>query len=271
MSIVDSRYEREKEFHNAQSDQRWTAVSRFYETAAGSLGRYRHLLMERCRDRTVLEYGCGEGESALELADHGAIVTGIDISSRRIEDARELAAGRQNVAFDVMNAEDLSFDDESFDLICGMSILHHLNLDVALAEIARTLKPGGEALFLEPLGHNPFVNLYRRLTPEFRTPDEHPLLMSDFELGRRYFDRVDIEFFHLTSLFAVAFRRFSFFPRVLTTLDRLDRSVFTALPFSRKYGWIAIVSLRAPRKRLDQTPSETGPVHATTTAGNVPG
>ena len=270
MSIVDSRYEREKEFHNAESDQRWTAVSRFYETAAGSLGRYRQLLMERCRGRTVLEYGCGEGESALELADYGAIVTGIDISSRRIEDARELAAGRENVAFDVMNAEDLSFDDESFDLICGMSILHHLNLDVALAEIARTLKPGGEALFLEPLGHNPVVNLYRRLTPQFRTPDEHPLVMSDFELGRRYFNHVDIEFFHLTSLFAVPFRRFSFFPRVLATFDRLDRGVFAALPFSRKYGWIAIVSFRDPRKPLDQ-PSEPMPVHARMAAGNVSG
>ena len=268
MSIVESRYEREREFHNAP-DQRWTAVSKFYETAAGSLGRYRELLVSRCSGRTVLEYGCGEGESALDLADHGAVVTGIDISNRRIERAQEVAAGRQNVAFAVMNAEALGFEDESFDMICGMSILHHLNLDVALAEIARTLKPEGEAIFLEPLGHNPAVNLYRRLTPRFRTPDEHPLVMSDFEVAKRYFDRVDIEFFHLTSLFAVPFRRFSFFPHVLATLDRLDRGVFTALPFSRKYSWIAIVSFRDPRGRVDQMTTETVPVHAGMAAENA--
>jgi hypothetical protein len=80
----------------------------------------------------------------------------------------------------VLNAEEPSFEDDS----CG------------------TLKTGGEGLFLEPLGHTPLINLYRRFTPRFRTPDEHPLVISDFELARRYFGSVDAEFFHLTSFFA---------------------------------------------------------------------
>jgi SAM-dependent methyltransferase len=272
MSLIDSRYEREREFHNAHSDQRWTAVSRFYETAAGSLDQYRHLLASRCRGLTVLEYGCGEGESAIELADHGAIVRGIDISNRRVERARELAAGRKNVAFDVMTAEELSFEDDSFDVICGMSVLHHLNLERALAEVARTLKPGGEAIFLEPLGHNPLINLYRRLTPRFRTPYEHPLVMRDLELARRHFGSVDAEFFHLTSLFAVPFRRFAFFPHVLSALDRLDRGLFTVAPYSRKYGWIAIISLREPGNPVGRNRGEAAAgASAGMAAGNAAG
>ena len=245
--MIDSRYERERIFHDADTDQRWTAVGKFYDTAAASLGTYREMLIARCEGRTILEYGCGEGESAIELADHGAFVNGIDISSRRIEDAKRFAAHRKDVSFDVMNAEQLTFDADTFDLICGTSILHHLNLERALEEIARTLKPGGEAIFLEPLGHNPLINLYRRMTPKFRTPDEHPLRLDELESARRHFGVVETRFFHLTSLSAVVVRRLRIFPVVLRALDRVDRGLFTALPYLRRYGWIAIVSLREPR------------------------
>ena len=94
--------------------------------------------------------------------------------------AKELASGRQNIQFDVLNAEEPSFEDDS----CG------------------TLKRGGEGFFLESLGHNRLINLYRRSAPRFRTPDEHPLVISDFEPATRYFGSVDAEFFHLTSFFA---------------------------------------------------------------------
>jgi ubiquinone/menaquinone biosynthesis C-methylase UbiE len=64
-----------------------------------------------------------------------------------------------------MNAEATTFPDNSFDLICGSSILHHLNLDKACAEIRRILRPDGGAVFIEPLGHNPLINMFRKLTP----------------------------------------------------------------------------------------------------------
>jgi SAM-dependent methyltransferase len=251
MTRNDSRYDRERDFHNTSSGERWTAVSRFYDTAAGSLSHYRNLVLSRCGGLRVLEYGCGEGETATELAERGAAVNGIDISNWRIERAKERAADRKNVSFEVMNAEELSFQNDSFGLICGVSILHHLDLERAFSELARTLKPDGVAIFLEPLGHNPLINLYRRMTPRFRTPDEHPLTTGDFDVARRYFGAVDIEFFHLTSLIAVPFRRFPFFSHVLEALDRLDRRVFALLPSFRKYAWIAVFSLHEPRTSVD--------------------
>src|SRR3546814_4334755 len=45
---------------------------------------------------------------------------------------------------------------------------------------SRVLRPGGRAVFIEPLGLNPAIELYRRFTPSARTPDEHPLLRRDF-------------------------------------------------------------------------------------------
>ena len=50
-----------------------------------------------------------------------------------------------------------------------------LNFLSVLNEISRILKPNGKLLFIEPLGTNPLINFYRKLTPKSRSKDEHPL------------------------------------------------------------------------------------------------
>jgi hypothetical protein len=59
---------------------------------------------------------------------------------------------------------------------------HQLTGDLSLAcsEIARVLRPGGPAIFVEPLGHNPLINAYRKRTPALRTVDEHPPTKARF-------------------------------------------------------------------------------------------
>ena len=79
-----------------------------------------------------------------------------------------------------MPAERLSYSDSVFDLAVGFAIIHHLDLKPALAELHRVLKPGGVAFFAEPLGTNPAIQLYRRLTPQFRTEDERPSCSRSF-------------------------------------------------------------------------------------------
>jgi ubiquinone/menaquinone biosynthesis C-methylase UbiE len=247
--VTGDRYERERSFHNEQTD-RWQRVSKFYDVTATSQGYYQSLLEHDCEGKRILEYGCGEGSSAFSLAELGASVTGIDISDRRIESARQTAAslGLQGLTFEVMNAEELEFADASFDLICGTGIIHHLDLERAYSELARTLKPSGEAVFLEPLGHNPLINLYRRLTPRLRTEDEHPLRTADLKLARRYFDHTDVRFFHLTSLAAVPFRATRAFPGLLRSLDRLDQRLIGAIPALGPYAWTAVMRLASPRR-----------------------
>ena len=117
----------------------------------------------------VLDIGCGKGERSLELAKLGARVQGVDISPAYVQTAREEASAAgysdSQVHFSTMDAHRLEFPDETFDLVVGDGILHHLELDVSTAEIMRVLKVGGRALFREPLRDNPLLRLFRCLTP----------------------------------------------------------------------------------------------------------
>ncbi len=256
---MEARLERELEFHNkrfaagtrgADKPGGLTDVEKFYSVVERSRSDYWESIQEGCAGKQILEYGCGTGSHAFSLAKQGARVTGIDISDVAVEKARRQAEAEriQGLDFIAMNAEELKFEDNTFDLICGTAILHHLDLGKAFPELARTLKPGGRAVFVEPLGHNPAINFYRWLTPSVRTPDEHPLLMRDFRLARRWFEKVDVRCYHLLSLCAVPFRRRRSFGRLLRWLDAVDAGLFRAAPFMRRYAWATVVHLSRPAK-----------------------
>ncbi len=138
------------------------------------------------RGRDVLDYGCGEGRVAFEVLREGAkTATGIDVSAERISRAQEIAAEKglaDRATFVAQDALHTSFRDGAFDLIIGNSILHHMDLRAALVEIKRVLKPGGRAVFVEPLIHNPILRLGRFLTPSARTADETPLSTAEWDL-----------------------------------------------------------------------------------------
>ncbi len=180
-------------------------LSKFYTIVESSRNYYEKLLLSsNCRNKNMLEYGCGTGSYAFFLAEYGAKVIGIDISETGIKLAKERAKQEmvENVQFLLMDAEAMEFEDNSFDIVCGTGILHHLHLHKALSELARVLNPTGKAIFIEPMGHNPMINLYRRFTPRFRVEDEHPLTVKDLSLMKEFFHKVDWEFF--SSVFAIS-------------------------------------------------------------------
>jgi ubiquinone/menaquinone biosynthesis C-methylase UbiE len=249
----DSRIGREREFHDRRfateaiddPDDPRRAARKYYEAAQAGPAAYAARLQVAPGSR-VLEYGCGVGSEAFNLAERGARVTAIDISPVALEIASEEARRRLlDIDFVEMNAEELTFADASYDLVCGSAILHHLVLDVAIPQIARVLAPGGRAVFLEPLGHNPLINMYRKRTPEMRTPDEHPLLMSDLAVMQSYFANMETEYFEMFSLAAAPLLRVPGVRKVTPALSRLDHALFTHARWSRKYAWTVLIDLRA--------------------------
>jgi ubiquinone/menaquinone biosynthesis C-methylase UbiE len=249
--MTDSRLKKEAEFHNkAFTGNTRAAAGKFYAITARSKGFYADLIKQDCLDKNILEYGCGPGSQAFNLAANGGNLYGIDIADAAIDLAKKEAIERgvaDKTNFQVMNAEELTFEDDFFDLICGSGILHHLDLELGLKEITRVLKKDGEAIFFEPLGHNLLINLYRRLTPQMRTEDEHPLLMNDLTSIGTYFKNVQIRYFHLTTLFTVPFRKLPGFGPILKRLEALDDLLFK-IPLLKKQAWILVLHLSRPNK-----------------------
>lgn len=151
-------------------------------------------VLKRGKDKNVLELGSTSWKQYIDLAAYPPKdLTCINISEKELKKgiraSKRLKTGQYcSHTFQIMDAHHLEFSDDTFDIIFGTGILHHLDLETAVKEIFRVLKKDGEIVFLEPLGRNPVGRLIRRLTPEARTPDETPLDKQHFRILEQYFD-----------------------------------------------------------------------------------
>ncbi len=167
------RKQRERDYHNATFAEapRPRGISA-YQLIHDSRAFFEASVRRFAAGARVLEYGSGPTARTSMLASSAREIVGIDLSEVAVQAAAERArSAGLNASYRVMDAETLDFPDQSFDLVASVAVLHHLDLDRAYGEIARVLKPSGHAVFMEPLGHNPFINLYRWVTPKLRTPD----------------------------------------------------------------------------------------------------
>jgi len=98
--------------------------------------------------KKVLEIGCGMGMDLLQFAKKGAEVIGVDLVPRHIELANRLFE-IERISFEdykifLADAESLPFNDMSFNFVYSFGVLHHTpNIEKAIDEIWRVLKPGG--------------------------------------------------------------------------------------------------------------------------------
>lgn len=200
--------------------------------------------------KNVLEFGCGQGWFTKTLADKGAEVWAFDISNEAIDITKTLMERhnlKEKVHLDQMAAENLQYDSDKFDVVVGLAILHHLDIDQTCQEIMRVLKPGGKAYFMEPLGHNPLLNLYRKLTPHLRSKDETPLLFEQYVLMENNFSGFKHEEYYFLSFFALIWHFLSLNKLMLPTrnfLMKIDKIILNVFPRMRKYCWYSILEFK---------------------------
>ncbi|HEX6190246.1 MAG TPA: class I SAM-dependent methyltransferase [Pyrinomonadaceae bacterium] len=105
---------------------------------------------QNTRGLRVLEIGCGMGTDGAQFAKAGAIYTGIDLTDAAVELARKrFQVSGLPGEFRVADAERLDFPDASFDLVYSHGVLHHTpDIEAAVREIHRVLKPGGRAMVM---------------------------------------------------------------------------------------------------------------------------
>lgn len=188
----------------------------------------------------VLDYGCGHGEEAVYLAKMGAHVTAIDISPVGIRLTKERAS--LNGVGDLVHAmlmrcDPTSFPSESFDVIHGFGILHHIGLRTGMMEIKRLLRPGGRGLFFEHMGNSKMIERLRPKEKDY-TKGERPITWKEVQEIRPEFSRMVARPFHIASRLR---RRIQLLNR--PAVKRVDHAVLSALPFMRHFASGLVVYL----------------------------
>jgi SAM-dependent methyltransferase len=201
--------------------------------------------------KDLLDYGCGQGEESAYFATLGANVTAVDISPVGVRMARERAEANgltDRVRAIEADALHLPLPDSSFDLVHGMGILHHVGLDAGLAEVRRVLRPGGRAVFLEPLGSVKAVEKAKeRLARTFGrrfglrpvTSGEENLRLADIEQAARLWGSCEVKPYHLTH----RIRKFIAPRRAWDMLRRLDHAILRRAPWLRQLAGAAVIKL----------------------------
>jgi 2-polyprenyl-3-methyl-5-hydroxy-6-metoxy-1,4-benzoquinol methylase len=136
-----------------------------WEGPAGKLRWARRVKMLSSHIRsgmTVLELGCGTGYFTQELARCGADIVAVDVSPDLLEIARANCSA-PNVRYEIQNAYELSYPGDAFNSVVGSSVLHHLEIEEALRQIHRVLRPGGTMFFTEPNMLNPQIVIQKNV------------------------------------------------------------------------------------------------------------
>lgn len=196
---------REKKFHNQlhlSGELNRKNQNKFYKALFSLYRDFLEKLKIETKTKKVLDFGCGIGNLTERVINFNPKkVVAVDISDEAIKKAKDKPnVKNKNIEFRVENCEKLNLNSNSFDLAYGSGILHHLDLNKSLREIKRILKDDGKIIFIEPLATNPFISLYRKLTPEARSKDEHPFKFSDIEFIKSLFKNVEVKYYGFFTL-----------------------------------------------------------------------
>lgn len=219
------------DFHQfARSDSEFPGVSEFLGDIQG---------------KKILELGCGVGYVSVLLAKNGADVTSFDISPRSMSVVKKRAELNQvRLKPLVSSGEALPFKDESFDIIFGKSILHHLIIDVARRDLNRVLCKGGKAVFVEPMGMNPLLTFARRHLPYPHKNEvgvDQPLTYNDIKLWMEGFQLTRINEIQLLSMIERVFG----WDTQLPLFREMDSFLLKNIPFLRKFcRYVVILSVK---------------------------
>jgi len=166
----------EADFHDRKAKY-WKELVWYRMECLKLVHKYATSLLGDINGKIVIDFGTRRGDNALYFAELGAQVYAFDISKEMINIAsrRKIEKRINNLHIEEMAAENLRYPSNFADYIFGGAVLHHTMLSHTRREVHRVIKPGGQAVFIEPLNHNPLIKLFRMLLPSYRSSTEMPL------------------------------------------------------------------------------------------------
>jgi len=215
------------------------------------------ILGENCENKLVLDYGCGNGIHSIPLVKMGAKkVFGIDLSEKSLKIVKERVRKEgleEKIEFLKMDCEKIEFPDKFFDIIFDGGTFSSLDIKKAFPELARVLKPDGLLIGIETFGHNPLTNLKRKINKLTGKRTEwaagHIFRMEDLETVKNYFNKIDVNFFHLISWITFPFLGFPGAKILLKISEAFDK-ILSKFPFLQKYAFKVVFVFSEPKKQI---------------------
>lgn len=217
--------------------------------------RYCYKRLEKlCRQAVVLDWGCGNGVHTIPIAKMGAKkVIGIDLSDGLLENAQEFSSKSKlagKIQFLKMDCENTGFLDGEFDVAFNGGTFSSIDIEKALPELARILKPDGVLIGIETFGHNPLANFKRalnvRLGKRTAWAAAHIFNNKGIELAKKYFATVEIEYFHLFSWLLIPLINRPWGKKLFDFVEIFDRQ-FLKIPFLKKYAFKVVFEFSQPK------------------------
>lgn len=257
----------EAKFHDQWSNLVETEkidVIKYFAAEASSDYRLAMSLLGDLKKKKILDLGCGLGETSVFFALQNTKVIASDISPGMLASVQKLAKKygvHPKIKLLEAPAEKIPLDNESVDLVFGGNVLHHVDIHKTSKEVRRVLKKGGKAVFIEPLGYNPVIRVYRHLAGDVRTKMERPFTFKDIHvLGKNFRSVRHVEKQLLTTLIFVWFflgersnpKKIRYWKKIIDegekyekafrTLEKLD-SFILKTPFLNRLCWNTVIEL----------------------------
>lgn len=139
---------------NKKIQNRYNRIAKVYDLLekpmeSMTMGKWREKLIEKIEGEKVLEVGVGTGKNLIYYSDT-LDVTGIDFSKKMLEKAREKIEDKKNIELIEMDAQNMKFDDNTFDTVITSCVFCSVPNPVeGLKEIRRVCKDNGKIIMLE--------------------------------------------------------------------------------------------------------------------------
>lgn len=246
MKIIDPRIDSGTAFDFGRTSDDYAKYRDIYPEEFYEKIVRRHLCVS---GQNVLDLGTGTGVLPRHMVRFGAKWTGTDISAEQIEKAKSLSSG-MNIEYYTMSAENLSFPNETFDVITACQCFWYFNHEKIVPVLHRILKPGGRLLILymawlplEDKIAGESEKLVLRYSPDWSGKGEtvHPIAIEP--CYNNYFERT----YHEEYLLKVPFTRESWNGRM-----KACRGVGASLSDNKIADWekehLALLNAIAPEK-----------------------
>ena len=260
-------------FWNSYEQAATSFIAKEPDRLSWIMADYARQFCEGFRGADILEIGGGDGLDAIRIVREyqPASVVSIELAKQRVARARQhvqRAGLESTIRVEEMDAHDLKFPDDSFDVIYCNSVLLFLDRPRAFQEFVRVLRPNGFLLCGdESLAENPLMQFYRKAFPKlfpkaWKGEAEklcQRLTLSEIEaIGAQYFQQLEHKEFYLFFSILAKIPYWTYYRLMRNSTQyriksgylaaKIDDTLMRLFPVLRRWAWVAIIRYAKPIK-----------------------